>query len=85
MSASKLAGRARYGQKLIRAGEGTANPKSEIRNPKQIRNPTEARLKTAPASGVLDFLPFRLLNLFRISGFGFRISEFSACGGRLGD
>src|SRR5579871_4698489 len=44
------------------------NPKSEIRNPKQIPN---AKFKIPNRNG--RRFEFRILNLFRISSFGFRI------------
>src|SRR5947199_159802 len=49
------------------------NSKSETRNPKQIRI-TKKEICKRERSLVYDFL-LRILNLFRISSFGFRISE----------
>ena len=51
------------------------NPKSEYRNPKQIRNPNDRN--HCGLSVVSDF-EFRASDLFRISIFGFRISDFLA-------
>jgi 4-amino-4-deoxy-L-arabinose transferase-like glycosyltransferase len=57
---------------LFRATESSENPKSEIRNPKQIQNPKPEIQNTTILGGDLAF---RILHLFRISRFGFRISN----------
>jgi hypothetical protein len=54
---------------LVKSNRGR-NPKHEIRNPKQIQNTKEGMFKTKSAVSVLDF-SFRILELFRISCFGF--------------
>src|SRR5260370_16417659 len=60
-----------------------ANPKHENRNPKQIPNPNESNPKPPPpcpppklgegGGGAFWTLAFRVLDLLRISDFGFRI------------
>jgi 4-amino-4-deoxy-L-arabinose transferase-like glycosyltransferase len=58
---------------LFRATEDAPeNPKSEIRNPKQIQNPNP---KTSSNYGLPYDFGFCVLHLFRISKFGFRISS----------
>src|SRR5207249_921608 len=58
--------------RLQRDGRVGTNPKSEARNPKQIRIPKQAMTKTtASRFRSLLFLPDS--DLFRISSFGFRI------------
>src|ERR1035441_366733 len=50
------------------------NPKSEIRNPKQIRNSKAKGSKQGQGQGFWVFWLIRLLNLIRTSDFGFRVS-----------
>jgi len=62
----------------IRKGFRTQNPKPEYRNSKQIRNPKAQMSETKRRRSSLQFSfpvisPFRDSDLFRISGFGFRI------------
>ena len=49
------------------------NPKSEIRNPKEIRNPNSEITSVVVAAG-WSWFGFRNSGFFRISDFGFRIS-----------
>jgi hypothetical protein len=51
-----------------------ANPKHEIRNPKQTQNPKFPKSKTRKARG--SCLGFRVLNFRFVSDFVLRISDF---------
>jgi hypothetical protein len=64
----------------IRRFESARTPscwgKSEIRNPKSETNPKSQMQMLKTAKGEFRTLEFGILNLFRISSFGFRILSF---------
>jgi hypothetical protein len=54
------------------------NPKSEIRNPKQIQIPKAEMVKTIAGAAISNF---EFPSFGFVSDFGFRISDFTASGG----
>jgi hypothetical protein len=56
------------------------NPKSEARNPKEIRSPKPERLLTSEAACPLFYLFLRTSDFELLSGFGPRVSDFWADG-----